>query len=114
MDEEKNFRTHRFSTIIQHGCSKDLYQKIRYAQEKLLEKRSYLARIKHYLVGGYLYGVYTSKIKNGSNKNSSSSSSSIAAQAHTIYISRFLCEHGCCRRSTIVHRSDMNSTSSIK
>lgn len=35
MDQEKNFRTYRFSTIIQHGCSKDLYQKIRYAQEKL-------------------------------------------------------------------------------
>uniref|UniRef100_A0A1A9ZCX9 Mediator of RNA polymerase II transcription subunit 19 n=1 Tax=Glossina pallidipes TaxID=7398 RepID=A0A1A9ZCX9_GLOPL len=35
MDEEKNFRTYRFSTIIQYGCSKDLYQKIRYAQEKL-------------------------------------------------------------------------------
>ncbi|XP_037806288.1 serine/threonine-protein kinase polo [Lucilia sericata] len=35
MDHEKNFRTYRFSTIIQHGCSKDLYQKIRYAHEKL-------------------------------------------------------------------------------
>uniref|UniRef100_A0A1B0AVZ3 polo kinase n=1 Tax=Glossina palpalis gambiensis TaxID=67801 RepID=A0A1B0AVZ3_9MUSC len=35
MDQEKNFRTYRFSTITQHGCSKDLYQKIRYAQEKL-------------------------------------------------------------------------------
>ncbi|XP_017479535.1 PREDICTED: serine/threonine-protein kinase polo [Rhagoletis zephyria] len=35
MDHEKNFRTYRFSTIKQHGCSKDLYQKIRYAHEKL-------------------------------------------------------------------------------
>uniref|UniRef100_A0A1I8MUR0 polo kinase n=2 Tax=Musca domestica TaxID=7370 RepID=A0A1I8MUR0_MUSDO len=35
MDHERNFRTYRFSTIIQHGCSKDLYQKIRYAHEKL-------------------------------------------------------------------------------
>lgn len=35
MDSEKNFRTYRFSTIIQHGCSKDLYQKVRYAHEKL-------------------------------------------------------------------------------
>lgn len=35
MDHEKNFRTYRFSTIIQHGCSKDLYQKLRYAHEKL-------------------------------------------------------------------------------
>lgn len=35
MDNDKNFRTFRFSTITEHGCSKDLYQKIRYAQEKL-------------------------------------------------------------------------------
>uniref|UniRef100_A0A1B0AW41 polo kinase n=1 Tax=Glossina palpalis gambiensis TaxID=67801 RepID=A0A1B0AW41_9MUSC len=35
MDQKKNFRTYRFSTIKQQGCSKDLYQKIRYAQEKL-------------------------------------------------------------------------------
>lgn len=35
MDHEKNFRTYRFSTIKQHGCSKDLYQKMRYAHEKL-------------------------------------------------------------------------------
>lgn len=35
MDQEKNFRTYRFSTIVENGVSKDLYQKIRYAQEKL-------------------------------------------------------------------------------
>ncbi|XP_055856453.1 serine/threonine-protein kinase polo [Episyrphus balteatus] len=35
MDSEKNFRTYRFSTITTHGCSKDLYQKLRYAHEKL-------------------------------------------------------------------------------
>jgi len=35
MDHEKNFRTYRFSTIVENGVSKDLYQKIRYAQEKL-------------------------------------------------------------------------------
>ncbi|XP_055376823.1 serine/threonine-protein kinase polo [Condylostylus longicornis] len=35
MDSEKHFRTYRFSTITEHGCSKDLYQKIRYAHEKL-------------------------------------------------------------------------------
>ncbi|XP_034482984.1 serine/threonine-protein kinase polo [Drosophila innubila] len=35
MDHEKNFRTYRFSTIAQSGVSKDLYQKMRYAQEKL-------------------------------------------------------------------------------
>ncbi|XP_037909175.1 serine/threonine-protein kinase polo isoform X2 [Hermetia illucens] len=43
MDSEKNFRTYRFSTIQENGCSKDLYQKIRYAHEKLkklLEKLS--------------------------------------------------------------------------
>uniref|UniRef100_A0A1A9WDJ5 polo kinase n=1 Tax=Glossina brevipalpis TaxID=37001 RepID=A0A1A9WDJ5_9MUSC len=35
MDNEKNLHTYRFSTIIKHGCSKQLYQKIHYAQEKL-------------------------------------------------------------------------------
>ena len=35
MDQEKNLRTYRFSTIVENGVSKDLYQKIRYAQEKL-------------------------------------------------------------------------------
>ncbi|XP_068143308.1 LOW QUALITY PROTEIN: serine/threonine-protein kinase polo [Drosophila tropicalis] len=35
MDHEKNFRTYRFSTIAANGVSKDLYQKMRYAQEKL-------------------------------------------------------------------------------
>ncbi|XP_055636137.1 serine/threonine-protein kinase polo isoform X2 [Toxorhynchites rutilus septentrionalis] len=41
MDNNKNFRTYRFSTIQEQGCSSDLYQKIRYAHEKmkkLLEK----------------------------------------------------------------------------
>lgn len=43
MDNNKNFRTYRFQTIIEHGCSHDLYTKIRYAHEKikkLLEKLS--------------------------------------------------------------------------
>jgi polo-like kinase 1 len=35
IDSEKNFRTYRFSTIAEHGCSSDLYQKLRYAHEKL-------------------------------------------------------------------------------
>lgn len=35
MDNNKNFRTYRFSTIQDQGCSSDLYQKIRYAHEKL-------------------------------------------------------------------------------
>lgn len=35
MDSDKNFRTYRFQTIMQHGCSSDLYQKIRYAHEKI-------------------------------------------------------------------------------
>lgn len=35
MDGQKNFRTYRFSTIMEHGCSNDLYQKLRYAHEKL-------------------------------------------------------------------------------
>lgn len=41
MDNNKNFRTYRFQTIIEQGCSSDLYTKIRYAHEKikkLLEK----------------------------------------------------------------------------
>lgn len=37
MDNEKNFRTYRFSTIAEHGCSNDLYQKLRYALEKLVK-----------------------------------------------------------------------------
>ncbi|XP_033254528.1 serine/threonine-protein kinase polo-like [Drosophila miranda] len=35
IDREKNFRTYRFSTIAENGVSKDVYPKIRYAQEKL-------------------------------------------------------------------------------
>ncbi|KAL9698605.1 hypothetical protein quinque_002046 [Culex quinquefasciatus] len=35
MDSNKHFRTYRFSTIQEQGCSSDLYQKIRYAHEKL-------------------------------------------------------------------------------
>lgn len=35
MDSEKNFRTYRFATIMDNGCSNDLYQKLRYAHEKL-------------------------------------------------------------------------------
>lgn len=35
MDHEKNFRTYRFATISENGCSHDLYEKLRYAHEKL-------------------------------------------------------------------------------
>jgi polo-like kinase 1 len=35
LDVDKNFRTYPFSTIAEHGCSNDLYQKLRYAHEKL-------------------------------------------------------------------------------
>uniref|UniRef100_A0A1Q3EWP4 polo kinase n=1 Tax=Culex tarsalis TaxID=7177 RepID=A0A1Q3EWP4_CULTA len=35
MDSNKHFRTYRFNTIQEQGCSSDLYQKIRYAHEKL-------------------------------------------------------------------------------
>lgn len=35
IDNEKNFRTYKFSTILETGCSTDLYQKLRYAQEKI-------------------------------------------------------------------------------
>lgn len=35
MDNERNFRTFKFSTIAQYGCSTELYQRLRYAHEKL-------------------------------------------------------------------------------
>lgn len=35
IDTEKQFRTFRFSTLLQTGVGSDLYQKLRYAQEKL-------------------------------------------------------------------------------
>lgn len=35
IDNGRNFRTYKFSTIAQYGCSTDLYQKLRYAHEKL-------------------------------------------------------------------------------
>lgn len=35
MDNEKNFRTYRFETIDEKGWSEDLYEKMRYAHEKL-------------------------------------------------------------------------------
>lgn len=35
IDLDKQFRTYKFSTISSVGCSNDLYQKLRYAHEKL-------------------------------------------------------------------------------
>lgn len=35
IDNERQFRTYKFSTIAKSGCSNDLYQKLRYAHEKL-------------------------------------------------------------------------------
>lgn len=35
IDQDKQFRTFKFSTISTVGCSNDLYQKLRYAHEKL-------------------------------------------------------------------------------
>lgn len=35
IDQDKQFRTFKFSTISTQGCSIDLYQKLRYAHEKL-------------------------------------------------------------------------------
>lgn len=35
IDNDRQFRTYRFSTITQSGVSNDLYQKLRYAHEKL-------------------------------------------------------------------------------
>lgn len=35
IDNEKQFRTFRFATLMQTGMNLDLYQKLRYAQEKL-------------------------------------------------------------------------------
>lgn len=36
MDSDKNFRTYRFSTIAEHGCSNDLYLQLQYAHQKLV------------------------------------------------------------------------------
>lgn len=35
IDEERSFRTFRFTTVEQHGCSIGLYEKMRYAYEKI-------------------------------------------------------------------------------
>lgn len=35
IDHEKNFRTYRFQTIQDHGCSKGLSKNLMYAYEKL-------------------------------------------------------------------------------
>ena len=35
IDSDKNIRTYSFSVISKYGCSNNLYQKIRYAHEKL-------------------------------------------------------------------------------
>lgn len=43
IDHNKQFRTFKFETISKHGCTDDLYTKLRYAHEKLkvlLEKLS--------------------------------------------------------------------------
>lgn len=35
IDEDKSFRTFRFSSIQKNGCSMGLYEKMRYAYDKL-------------------------------------------------------------------------------
>lgn len=35
IDNASNLRTYKFSTIAQNGCTENLYQKLRYAHEKL-------------------------------------------------------------------------------
>lgn len=35
IDNETNFRTYRFATITERGLTSDLYQKLRYAHEKI-------------------------------------------------------------------------------
>jgi len=37
LDVDKNFRTFPFTTIAEHGCSNELYQKLRYAHEKIVK-----------------------------------------------------------------------------
>jgi polo-like kinase 1 len=37
LDVDKNFFTYPFTTISAHGCSNDLYQKLRYAHEKIVK-----------------------------------------------------------------------------
>lgn len=35
VDDEKSFRTYRFSTIENHGCSKPLLEALQYAYQKI-------------------------------------------------------------------------------
>lgn len=35
VDDEKTFRTYRFSTIETHGCSKPLLEALQYAHQKI-------------------------------------------------------------------------------
>jgi POLO box duplicated region len=37
LDVDKNFRTYRFDAIAKNGCTNELYQKLRYAHEKLVK-----------------------------------------------------------------------------
>lgn len=36
LDVDKNFRTFPFASIAENGCTNELYQKLRYAHEKLV------------------------------------------------------------------------------
>jgi hypothetical protein len=37
LDVDKNFRTYPFTSIVENGCTNELYQKLRYAHEKLVK-----------------------------------------------------------------------------
>ena len=37
LDVDKNFRTYPFASIAENGCTNELYQKLRYAHEKLVK-----------------------------------------------------------------------------
>lgn len=48
LDVNKNFRTYPFATIAQHGVTNELYQKLRYAHEKLVKLIEKLSCDAHY------------------------------------------------------------------
>lgn len=44
IDDNGNFRTYPFATIVEHGCTNELYKKLRYAREKIV---SLIANLSH-------------------------------------------------------------------
>jgi polo-like kinase 1 len=47
IDEHKNFRTFRLTSLAQYGSSKDLLQRLKYVSEKILP---FLLRAKRFII----------------------------------------------------------------